>query len=319
MPGLENLVLLLLAGICVLFLGVIGVRFFAALKTSRWTETQATILTSETRARRPGESGPETVPHIEYEYTVSGHAYRSHQLKPRGIPLSLSELPHFLGRYPAGSAAPVYYNPASPQEAVLEREPLSLSAERLGCLAVFAAAILLALVYGLKPLHGLIQRWFPHCDNEDVLALTTGMGVFLLLFGLMWLRQGMKEVHWPTVSGTIVSSKVESFKSLSAGGTRGSTHVTMYRAAVVYAYEVAGRSYQSRQIRREELSGSEDFAKGLVAQYAAGSSVRVRYNPDNAADAILESSAVVGLVVLWGLALAMFAVAASVSGYFRHS
>jgi hypothetical protein len=317
MSGLQNFGLLLLGGICVLFLSVIAVRFFAALKIRRWTPAHATILISEPRARRPGESGPETVPHIEYEYSADGRTWRSHQLKPPNVPLGETDLPHFLGRYPVGASAQIYYHPDNPQLAVLEREPLSLSAKRFGCLSVFAAAVLLALIYGLTPLYDLIHRWFPHVDNEEVLVLTTALGVYLLLFGLMWLIDGLRQRNWPEVNGIVVSSTVESFKTMVAS-KGGNTHMKMYRAAVIYTYEAGGRQYRSSQIRREKVSGAEELAKAVVEKYPAGSSVRVHYNPDNPADAVLETSTLAGFVLLWILALAMFGVAASVSGYFRH-
>ncbi len=238
MPEVQNLVLLLVGGLCALFLAVIGVRFFAALRTRRWAVAQATILTSEPRARRVGEPGPETVPHIVNEYTVGGQTHRSHPLKARAVPLGASDLSRFLSRYPAGATTPVYCDSASPREAVLEREPLSLPAERLGCLTAFATAVVLVAVDGLTRLHGLVSRWFPHADNEEVLVLASGLGVFLVLFGLMWLRQGMQERRWPVVPGTVVASGVESFKTLSAGGSGRVVRTTMYRAAVAYAHEV---------------------------------------------------------------------------------
>lgn len=316
MPGLQSLILLLAAGVCAILFAATAVRFLAALRTRRWVEAEATVLTSEPRSRRAGEPGPETVPHIVYEYSVGGEKHRGHQLKPRGVPLGVSDLPRFLARYPAGASAPIYYNPADPKDAVLEREPLSLSAERLGCLAGFAAAVGLAVVYGLAPLHGLVKRLFPRAENEDVLVLTTGLGAFLLLFGLVWLRDGLRERRWPTVVGTVVASAVESFRTLSAGSGGTKTHVTMYRASILYSYEVDGRRYSSRQVRREELAGGEDLVRSTVAKFPAGSSVPVHYNPSNPADAVLETSPVLGFVVLWLLAALMFAVGTSVSGVF---
>lgn len=316
MPEIQNFVFLLLGGLCLIVLAVIAVRFFAALKTSHWTAAQANIVTSEPRRRRAGEPGPETQAHILYEFTVDGKTHRSHQLKARGVPVGETELPHFLGTYPVGSTATIYYNPANPQESVLEREPLKLSAERLGCLGGFVAVVVLAMAFGLKPLHELIMRWFPNADNENVLVIASALGVFLILFGVMWLWQGIRERHWPTAAGTIVTSKVESFKALSGGSGGTKTPVTMFRAAVVYKYEAEGRTYQSSQVRREKISGAEQGAEAAAAKYPAGSSVTVYYNPKNAADAVLETSATFGFIVLWAFALGMFAIAASVSGYF---
>ena len=315
MAALKEFVLLLSGGICLLALVVTATRFFAVFRIRNWAQAEGKILTSETRRCRVGESGPETRPHILYEYTTGGKTHCSHQLKPRGIPMGELDLPHFLGRYPVGASAQVYYNPANPSEAVLERESLWLTGERLGCVALFAAAVALGLAFGLKPLHGLVERWFPNTENEGVLVVTTALGVYLILFGLMWIRQGVTERLWPTVTGTVVSSAVGSFRT-AGGGAK--VAARMFQATVFYEYEAGGRRYRSSQIRREKISGSEGLANGVVEKYPAGSQVLVHYNPSNPADAVLETSATLGFVVLWAMALLMFAVAASVSGYFRH-
>lgn len=323
MPELEKFIFLLVSGASLMFLAIIVVRFVGDYKTSRWPSTQGRVVSSKARSRERVRHGIDdeesvgTVAHVVYEYQVGEETYKGHRIR-LVEPTVKTDLAGMLQRYPAGSTVTVYYNPERPRDAVLEREPLRLSLERLGCLTVFASAAVLAAVYGLTPLHGIVQRYFPRAENENVLVLTAGMGMFLFLFGLVWLRQAFAEAHWPTVIGTVVSSKVESFRTITGGGGGQDAHVTMYRPAVVYRYEIGGLPYESNRIRREKVSGAQEFAERRAARYSAGEPVRVRYNPADPADSVLETGSF-GFLVLWALAGVMFAIGASVSGYFSHS
>src|SRR5579872_7547022 len=87
MSELGNLIRLFAGGLCLILLAVIVTRLVATLRTRRWIETEAKIVTSEPRRIRPGESGPEIVPNIVYEYTVDGEVHRGHRLKAPGIPI----------------------------------------------------------------------------------------------------------------------------------------------------------------------------------------------------------------------------------------
>ena len=76
---------------------------------------------------------------------------------------------------------------------------------------------------------------------------------------------------------------------------------------------------RSPQIRREEISGVDEYARTVPAKYPAGSSLRVYYNPSNATDAVVENNPAGGVVILWLLALGLFAVGAWVWGYLHRS
>jgi len=63
------------------------------------------------------------VQHVEYEYTVGGVTYRNDQIAPgpRQAHPRRYQARNAANRYPIGATVTVFYNPANPQEAVLEQ------------------------------------------------------------------------------------------------------------------------------------------------------------------------------------------------------
>lgn len=91
----------------------------------RWPVTTGKILSSGIAARRkPSQPHGDRVanyPQVVYEYRVGGRRYRGERLSI-GEAVGNFGVEETLARYPAGAAVQVYYNPANPAEAVLERE-----------------------------------------------------------------------------------------------------------------------------------------------------------------------------------------------------
>lgn len=87
---------------------------------------------------------------------------------------------------------------------------------------------------------------------------------------------------WPSTSGTILMSSVQSSRS-------GRSHSTY--PVVVYQYVVNGQSYQSQTIKAGEqflnvrVAGQ---AQATVARYPIGANVTVYYDPVNPANSALE-------------------------------
>jgi hypothetical protein len=118
----------------VLFMGIVLIPLIvflrAALKanaTRRWPSTEGRVVASASRAESMLEPGGthNTVyePRIAYEYNVGGQSYRSQQLS-YGAVAGKSDSGWARGmaaRYPEGTSVQVFYNPAKPAEAVLER------------------------------------------------------------------------------------------------------------------------------------------------------------------------------------------------------
>ncbi len=107
------------------------------------------------------------------------------------------------------------------------------------------------------------------------------LGASVLIGGLAdWLRADLSE-GWPTATARILHS--EAMMRLGKG--------PRHYPDISYDYEVAGKRYTSSSIR---FSGAHfrtnDGAQQVVDRYPAGSDVMVRYDPDNPATAVLESS-----------------------------
>lgn len=115
----------------------------------------------------------------------------------------------------------------------------------------------------------------------------------LAAYGAIRMRLKTAQAHkWPTVTGTIVSSELESETDRHDGKP-----MTMYGAAIRYSYQVGGKSYESDSIQlggTSETSRPGEFER-MVARYPKGKSVKVYYDPDDPATATLEPGALGGI------------------------
>jgi len=132
----SNFVLILCGGGFALFFGALGVLLIVLNIRSKkkseasqgWPATTAKILKSEVRKERgmedeDGSANYYFVPHIEYEYEVGGSVYKGKKFSFGSHPsFSQQAKAHtYLAQYPLEASVNVYYDPANPQEAVLER------------------------------------------------------------------------------------------------------------------------------------------------------------------------------------------------------
>ena len=124
-----------------------------------------------------------------------------------------------------------------------------------------------------------------------VTIVTIPFLIFIGILVIVMLRsvlKGSASKRWPETDGRILSSEVTSHRSLDSNGT----HTTMHEPAIRYEYNANGQHYESKEISFGGINGtsSTDFAEGIVARFAAGSSVRVFYNPAKPSEAVLEHS-----------------------------
>jgi Protein of unknown function (DUF3592) len=109
-----------------------------------------------------------------------------------------------------------------------------------------------------------------------VIALAIGVAVYVVQF-----RQGLRadaSKKWPTSRGTIVSSALEQTPE----------NKRRYRAAVQYRYRAGGKNYESNRIFWGGNEGRQKHMTSVVASYPAGGEVRVHYDPQNPAEAVLD-------------------------------
>ena len=113
-----------------------------------------------------------------------------------------------------------------------------------------------------------------------VLVLILLNVIFLAI--LFFTRRKMSQVSaWPTTSGVVMSSMLESRSSEDG--------YTDY-PVVQYSYQVGAQAFQSSRLAPgPEVGGSG--ARKVIERYPAGARVNVFYNPQNPAEAILEKKA----------------------------
>ena len=131
----------------------------------------------------------------------------------------------------------------------------------------------------------------------EVVIRVVGAGIVgigaLTAYGAIRMRRKTAQAHkWPTVTGTIVSSELETETRYHDG-----KRIQTYGSAIRYAYEVGGKAYESDQIQlggTSETSRPGEFER-IVARYPEGKRVTVYYDPDDPATATLEPGALGGI------------------------
>jgi len=109
-----------------------------------------------------------------------------------------------------------------------------------------------------------------------VIAIVIGAVPYLVQF-----RQGLRadaSKKWPTASGTVTSSALE----------QSPDNKRRYRASVQYSYRAGGKGYQGSRVFWGGNEGRQRHMASVVESYPAGAKVRVHYDPNNPADAVLD-------------------------------
>lgn len=293
-----------------LFFEWLVVRDFAhTVRTYFWTKTDCEIVSS-------GISDPqETKRHsgdyrfeVQFRYTVEGRTRTSRQFTSKEKTFSdYSDAQRLALRYPAGSPAVCYANPAAPEEAVLEHESLWSGLAMLFPL-VFVGVGGGGVFFAIR---GFLRRRpapaapagaeAPISDRAADLTgrkfLTVFFGIFLLMGGVcfyfltihpLWLIFDAR--RWQQTPCTVVSSEVRSHSGKS----------TTYSVNILYAYDVNGQQYRAN--RYHFLGGSSsgyDGKAAVVRLYPPGAKKVCYVNPADPTDAVLERGFT--LDMLWGL------------------
>jgi uncharacterized protein DUF3592 len=118
-----------------------------AQSTLSWTPTTGRIMYANVESHQSYSSSSHThttvySPQVAYEYMVNGMRYQSNQIAVgAGYSTSIySMMEAKVARYPVGAPVQVFYNPANPQEAVLEHGTAG------GNLYLFLAIFIIVLV-----------------------------------------------------------------------------------------------------------------------------------------------------------------------------
>lgn len=125
-----------------------------------------------------------------------------------------------------------------------------------------------------------------------MLALVIGgFGLAVLAMVASSLREAAAMKRWPVAQGRVLSAKVEEYRSSTSRGAGGARdRMTLYRAALLYEYEVTGKRFRGTRVAQSTGldRGVPEFAARVVERYPGGSAVGVRYNPKRPDESVLE-------------------------------
>jgi hypothetical protein len=314
-----NQILIFLGIFAAAILGLIAfaaiVKLREAQAAKNWQSVGGKIIRSEIRTVRKRDlEERETVrsaPAIAYEYNVGGKRYKGERISLAET-LPESEIEAILARYPLGAQVTVYYDPADPRRAVLERDlPTDFGKGLAGVFAFLGGGAILVLLTLAK-----VPEWLaPHLPNPQnalFVTLSAGLGLFLLLFGLLQQRQALALQTWPSTAGVVIASELRSFTEWQDNVQR-----TFYTPGVVYRYTVGGREYTSDRysLGAESNWGRPEIVQQKLARYPVETKVTVYYNPQSPAEAVLERR-VTGGWLIWALGMGLLALALLSAGIF---
>ena len=164
---------------------------------------------------------------ITDKYVVGGKKYISSQISI-GEDLGNDDVQAKLERYPKGRVVEVFYDPAKPGKAVLERG-LPKGCAKAGLYGVaLVIAILAVFGYGLDYAVIQIAPRIKHPDTASMVVFAATFSLLCAWFALRLWNQGRVARKWPRTQGRIETVEKPDWRTL-----------------ILYRYEVNGVSYKS--------------------------------------------------------------------------
>jgi hypothetical protein len=122
------------------------------------------------------------------------------------------------------------------------------------------------------------------------------IGMIILGFGLRNLIQAYASRHWPSVPGTVTSSKVVRHRGTGTGKSKSKDS---FWAEVWYSYTVNEKTLSGNRVLYGDYGSSDrSHAQRLVRRYPVGKEVSVHYSPKQPAKCVLEPGAKISTWVI---------------------
>lgn len=110
------------------------------------------------------------------------------------------------------------------------------------------------------------------------------LGAVACLIGFRHLYHASVSTGWPTTTGQVVSSVVNSKDTMSNG-----KHSNSYYAEIQYSFKVENQTYMGHRVSYGDSASSwSSGAQKTVACYPKGSEVMVSYQPSYPQECVLE-------------------------------
>jgi Protein of unknown function (DUF3592) len=292
---------------------------------SRWFPTPGKIVSSRVEAREVTSSGSgsesststeiRNFPAITFAYKVGGKTFRGSRYSVQEN-VGNFEVSETLARFPKGADVTVFYDPADPSKAVIERTMPEGAFKFMAYLSAGLVIGALALAFFVGGFLEAIGPHLPKPQNLSAAVLLLVMGLFVLRMGFAQKSLAAQAAKWPVAAGRVDSSGLQKFQirdRFEGSGYR--PWRTVFKSRIVYSYGVAGQHYSADRVAfGATLTASlPSLVGGQSKRYLEGSKVDVHYDPANPAAAVLECR-VRGLWVLWASAAAFLAGAALLVG-----
>jgi hypothetical protein len=271
-----------LGGFCVL---AVLLTVWQGLGTRSWPVAVGQIIEkdSEGESHAETESAPripvETPPaarRLVYEYEVDGKRFTAGNVLLRGNARSdvTDRVERELAsRFRVGESVLVYYNPAKPDEPLLQpgipAGLVPLAVVGVGLLAVGLALILFFTGAVTFP---------PDPSVTAVFFLVPGLA--LTLFALRRIGTVAASRSWPTVEARVVCSTATSF--------RGGNQVVSDQPAIAYQYEVGEETYVGTQLDWGRFGSTRAGVQRVAEEYPVGRLVTVYYDPSRPYRSVIE-------------------------------
>ena len=297
-----------------------GIYLWMVCATRHWLQADGKVITSRVVSRKLREHGATNTdvantPLVEYEYRVNDRSFRGSRIMIGGGQSEV-ELEYVLGRYPLGAKVVVYYNPADPNQAVLERD---IPAYRLrGCgitlLLPFGVPLVAILIYNYAvdwlTAVGAVDGLTAFVVAAPYAACYGSVGLAILGYALVLIVMAMRASTWPTTRGRIVCAGVDRISSYDADSS------DRFKPSITYVYEVNGRQYRGGRVTVAIPFSSNIswLSRRTLAKYPEGTHVDVHYNPKNPRESVLHpwsAGHAVRLLIATGLIALAWALAAA--------
>ncbi len=283
--------------------GVIVHRMAEVRRAARWPSAQARIVRSKLRTvatkTADGSASRGNMPDIEYVFTVDGAEYHGKRIGIGEMKPDSPAVGAALERYQVGRTGPVFYNPDNPKDAVLERD-LPANPRTMYAIAAGVMLVGLAVVVAFSRIGEIIhwlEPYFPPGAVIQGVLFFAACGLVAGLSLLSDLASALSAARWPTVAGTVITSRVEQRRELAPGGGNRTTMV--WSPLVEYVYRVGERDYHGARIGfGPAVSGGRTLAESIIARYPASTTVTVHYDPANPSQATLETRVAFGWTAL---------------------
>lgn len=127
------------------------------------------------------------------------------------------------------------------------------------------------------------------------------IGLVVSTIGFREMKEAKVSTKWPTTSGVILESKVDSRSDSDSG--------TSYHAEVLYQFEMDGAKIQGNRISFGEVgTGDASDASRVVNRFPKDTEVTIYYDPKDPFNAVLEPGIQTGtwFLPVFGLVFAGF-------------